>query len=99
MAVHVHEAWDYHHPLALDGRIDRACVTRPDVDDLVALEHEIRVLEIDVSLLGFVPRHDVVEPGDPGRLHGVALFPIINRLSNNDLTLRRARSARFDRAE
>jgi hypothetical protein len=41
------------------------------MDHFVAFEHEVAVLEIDMALLGLVPRHDVVEVGDPGGLgHG-----------------------------
>ena len=69
MAVDVDEAGDGHHPLALDDRVDRARVARSDMGDLVALEHEIGIFEIDVSPLGLVPRNDVVEAGDLGRLH------------------------------
>jgi hypothetical protein len=53
------------------------------MDHFVAFEHEIAVLEIDMALLGLVPRHDVVEVGDPGGFgHGfvslVNFFPILS---------------------
>ena len=68
MAVHVDEARDRHEALAVDRGVGRAGIARSDMDDLVALEHEVAAVEIDVALLGIVPRHDVVEVGDLGRL-------------------------------
>jgi hypothetical protein len=73
MAVHVDEARDRHEPLAVDRGVGRAGVTRPDMDHLVALEHEIAAVEIDMAALGFVPCHDMVEAGDLRRLgHGIS---------------------------
>src|SRR5258707_1156687 len=64
MRVDVHESGDRHETLARDRGVDRAGVTRPDVDDLVALEHEVGGVEIDMPLLTVVPGHDVVEVRD-----------------------------------
>jgi hypothetical protein len=36
---------------------------------LVVPEHQVAAVEIDVVLLGIVPRHDVTEAGDLGRFH------------------------------
>ena len=69
VTVHIHQTGDRDHPFAVDGRVDRARVARPDMGDLVAFEHEIGVFEVDVSLFGLVPRDDVVEVSDLGRLH------------------------------
>ena len=69
MAMDVDEAGYGHHPLAVDGRVDRPGVARSDMGDLVVLEYEIGLLEIDVPPFGLVPRNDVVEAGDLGRSH------------------------------
>ena len=61
MAVHVDEARDRHEALAVDRAVGGAGVARADMHDLVALEHQVGAVEIDVPLLGLVPGDDVVE--------------------------------------
>ena len=76
MGVHVDEARDRHEALAVDRGVDRAGIARPDMDDLVALEHEVAAVEIDVALLGIVPGDDMVEVRDASGLaaHRSLLF-------------------------
>ena len=65
MAVHVDQAGDGHEAACPRSvAVGRAGIARPDMDDLVALEHEVAAVEIDVALLGLVPGHDVVEVRD-----------------------------------
>ena len=66
MAVDVDEARDRHEALAVDRGVDRAGKARADMDDLVALEHQVGAVEIDVALLGLVPGDDVIEVRDAG---------------------------------
>ena len=81
MAVHVDEAGDRHEALAVDRRVGGAGVARPDMHDLVAREHEVGVVEIDVPLLGLVPGDDVVEVADVGGFCAHLFFPSPARLA------------------
>jgi len=76
MAVHVDEAWDRHEALAVDRGVGRAGIARSDMDDLVAFEHEVTAVEIDVAAFRLVPRHQVVETGDPGRFSSWTLLSV-----------------------
>ena len=69
MGVHVDEARDRHEALAVDRAVDGAGVAGADMDDLVALEHQVGAVEIDVALLGFVPGDDVIEVCDASGAH------------------------------
>ncbi len=64
MAVDVDQARDRHEPPAVDRGVDRAGEARPDMGDLVALEHQVGVVEIDVALFRIVPGDDMVEVRD-----------------------------------
>ena len=64
MAVHVDQARDRHEALAVNRAVDGTGVARPDMGDLITLEHQVGAVEIDVTLFGIVPGHDVVEVRD-----------------------------------
>src|SRR4051794_33532274 len=68
MTVDVHETGDDHHPAGVDLRIDRAGIAFPDMDDVRASNHEVRVTEVDMGSGSLVPGDNPIAVPEEGRL-------------------------------